>query len=137
MGSFLLLIRLKVWHYTLKKGDLFWEYKKSGAAHAAMVSLDRDYLGGQLRDIMKRESKFTKLIKNPIEALRAMSEATEMATRLAEYDNARKGYTGLGNRLFGKDRKPLSAREAALESRDITLDFSPSRYTLPRNSTKQ
>lgn len=108
----------------LKKGDLFWEYKKSGAAHAAMVSLDRDYLGGQLRDIMKRESKFTKLIKNPIEALRAMSEATEMATRLAEYDNARKGYTGLSNRLFGKERKPLSAREAALESRDITLDFS-------------
>lgn len=108
----------------LKKGDLFWEYKKSGAAHAAMVSLDRDYLGGQLRDIMKRESRFTKLIKNPIEALRAMSEATEMATRLAEYDNARKGYTGLGNRLFGKERNPLSAREAALESRDITLDFS-------------
>ena len=108
----------------LKKGQTYWEYKKSGAAHAAMVSLDRDYLGGQLRDIMKRESKFTKLIKNPIEALRAMSEATEMATRLAEYDNARKGYTGLGNRLFGKDRTPLSAREAALESRDITLDFS-------------
>lgn len=108
----------------LKKGDLFWEYQKSGAAHAAMVSLDRDYLGGKLRDIMSRESKATKLIKNPIEVLRAMSEATEMATRLAEYDNARKGYTGLGNRLFGKDRKPLTAREAALESRDITLDFS-------------
>lgn len=108
----------------LKKGDLFWEYQKSGAAHAAMVSLDRDYLGGKVRDIVKRESKFTKLIKNPIEALRAMSEATEMATRLAEYDNARKGYTSIGNRLFSKERKPLSAREAALESRDITLDFS-------------
>lgn len=108
----------------LKKGDLYWEYMKSGAAHAAMVSLDRDYLGGQLRDIMSRDSKATKLIKNPLELLRAMSEATEMATRLAEYDNARKGYTGLGNRLFGKDRKPLTARKAALESRDITLDFS-------------
>lgn len=108
----------------LKKGELYWEYMKSGAAHAAMVSLDRDYLGGQLRDIMGRESKATKLIKNPLELLRAMSEATEMATRLAEYDNARKGYTGLGDRLFGKERKPLSAREAALESRDITLDFS-------------
>lgn len=108
----------------LKKGELYWEYMKSGAAHAAMVSLDRDYLGGQLRDIMGRESKVTKLIKNPLELLRAMSEATEMATRLAEYDNARKGYTGLVNRLFGKERKPLSAREAALESRDITLDFS-------------
>lgn len=108
----------------LKKGDLYWEYMKSGAAHAAMVSLDRDYLGGQLRDIMSRESKVTKLIKNPIEVLRAMSEATEMATRLAEFDNARKGYTGVGNRIFGKDRKPLTAREAAIESRDITLDFS-------------
>ena len=108
----------------LKKGELYWEYMKSGAAHAAMVSLDRDYLGGQLRDIMNRDSKVTKLIKNPLELLRAMSEATEMATRLAEYDNARKGYTGLVNRLFGKDRKPLTAREAALESRDITLDFS-------------
>ena len=108
----------------LKKGELYWEYMKSGAAHAAMVSLDRDYLGGQLRDIMSRESKVTKLIKNPIEVLRAMSEATEMATRLAEFDNARKGYTGVSNRLFGKDRKPLTAREAALESRDITLDFS-------------
>lgn len=108
----------------LKKGELYWDYMKSGAAHAAMVSLDRDYLGGQLRDIMSRESKATKLIKNPIEVLRAMSEATEMVTRLAEYDNARKGYTGVGNRLFGKDRKPLTAREAALESRDITLDFS-------------
>ena len=108
----------------LKKGELYWEYMKSGAAHAAMVSLDRDYLGGQLRDIMSRESKVTKLIKNPIEVLRAMSEATEMATRLAEFDNARKGYTGVGNRLFGKDRNPLTAREAALESRDITLDFS-------------
>lgn len=108
----------------LKKGELYWDYMKSGAAHAAMVSLDRDYLGGQLRDIMSRDSKATKLIKNPLEVLRAMSEATEMATRLAEYDNARKGYTGVGNRLFGKDRKPLTAREAALESRDITLDFS-------------
>lgn len=108
----------------LKKGELYWEYMKSGAAHAAMVSLDRDYLGGQLRDIMSRKSNVTKLIKNPIEVLRAMSEATEMATRLAEFDNARKGYTGVGNRLFGKERKPLSAREAALESRDITLDFS-------------
>ena len=108
----------------LKKGDLYWEYMKSGAAHAAMVSLDRDYLSGQLRDIMSRKSDVTKLIKNPIELLRAMSEATEMATRLAEFDNARKGYTGVINRLFGKDRKPLTAREAALESRDITLDFS-------------
>ena len=48
----------------------------------------------------------------------------QKATHDWQGDNARKGYTGVGNRLFGKDRKPLTAREAALESRDITLDFS-------------
>lgn len=61
---------------------------------------------------------------NPIEILRGLSEATEMATRLAEFHNVRKGYTGIGNRLFSKKRNPGSIQEAALESRDVTLDFS-------------
>lgn len=47
-----------------------------------------------------------------------------MATRLAEFHNVRKGYTGIGNRLFSKKRNPGSIQEAALESRDVTLDFS-------------
>lgn len=61
---------------------------------------------------------------NPIEVLRGLSEATEMATRLAEFHNVRKGYTGIGNRLFSRKRNPGSIQEAALESRDVTLDFS-------------
>lgn len=106
----------------LKKGKEYWDYMNSGAAQSATVSLDRDYLHGQMRDLLKKRSVLS-MCANPIEALRAFSEATEMATRLAEFDLAKKGYTGIGNRLFGKDRKPLSNVEAGIEARDITLDF--------------
>lgn len=106
----------------LKKGKEYWDYMNSGAAQSAMVSLDRDYLHGQMRDLLKKKSVLS-MCANPIEALRAFSEATEMATRLAEFDLAKKGYTGIGNRLFGKERKPLSNTEAGIEARDVTLDF--------------
>lgn len=106
----------------LKKGKEYWDYMNSGAAQSAMVSLDRDYLHGQMRDLLKKKSVLS-MCANPIEALRALSEATEMATRLEEFDLAKNGYTGIGNRLFGKDRKPLSNTEAGIEARDVTLDF--------------
>lgn len=106
----------------LKKGKEYWDYMNSGAAQSAMVSLDRDYLHGQMRELLKKKSVLS-MCANPIEALRAFSEATEMATRLAEFDIAKKGYTGMGNRLFGKERKPLSNVEAGIEARDVTLDF--------------
>lgn len=106
----------------LKKGKEYWDYMNSGAAQSAMVSLDRDYLHGQMRDLLKKKSVLS-MCANPIEALRAFSEATEMATRLAEFDLAKKGYTGIGNRLFGKEKKPLSNTEAGIEARDVTLDF--------------
>lgn len=108
----------------LHKGDTYWEYMRSGAAQANLVSLDRNYLSGQIRDLMTRPGVKKMVTTNPIEILRGLSEATEMATRLAEFHNVRKGYTGIGNRLFGKTRKPGSIQDAALESRDITLDFS-------------
>ena len=106
----------------LKKGKEYWDYMNSGAAQSAMVSLDRDYLHGQMRDLLKKKSVLS-MCANPIEALRAFSEATEMATRLAEFKNAKIGYTGIVNRLFGTERKPLSNAEAGIEAREITLDF--------------
>ena len=108
----------------IKKGELYQEYLRSGASGAAMVSLDRDYMGGQIREILRKEPTWQKIVKNPIEVMRAISEASEISTRLAEYDNARKGYTGLANRLFGSERKSLTPQQAAIEARDITIDFS-------------
>lgn len=106
----------------LKKGKEYWDYMNSGAAQSAMVSLDRDYLHGQMRELLKKKSALS-MCANPIEALRAFSEATEMATRLAEFDLAKKGYTGVRNRIFGGRRNPLSNVEAGIEARDVTLDF--------------
>ena len=38
----------------LKKDDLYWKFRKpSGAAHGAMVSLDRDYLQGALHNVLE------------------------------------------------------------------------------------
>lgn len=114
----------------LKKDDLYWEYMNSGAAHSALVSLDRDYLAQNLRELMGK-SKIEKMVapfnpKTYLNILRAFSEATEVATRLGEYENARKGYSGIVNRLFSDKRTPQTVEQAALGSRDITLDFSRS-----------
>lgn len=108
----------------LKKDQLYWDYVKSGGAHAAMVSLDRDYLSGHLRELFSRKSTLSKVARNPMEVLRAISEATEVATRLGEFSNARKGYTGLYSRLTKTNLKPKSLGEASIASRDITIDFS-------------
>lgn len=108
----------------LKKDQLYWDYVKSGGAHAAMVSLDRDYLSGHLRELFSRKSTLSKVARNPMEVLRAISEATEAATRLGEFSNARKGYTGLYSRLTKTNLKPKSLGEASIASRDITIDFS-------------
>ena len=108
----------------LKKDQLYWDYVKSGGAHAAMVSLDRDYLSGHLRELFSRKSTLSKVTRNPMEVLRAISEATEVATRLGEFSNARKGYTGLYSRLTKTNLKPKSLGEASIASRDITIDFS-------------
>lgn len=106
----------------LKKGKEYWDYMNSGAPQSTMVSLDRNYLHGEIRKLLKKKSVLS-MCANPIEALRAFSEAMEMATRLAEFKNAKIGYTGIVNRLFGTERKPLSNAEAGIEAREITLDF--------------
>lgn len=114
----------------MKKDDLYWEYMNSGAAHATMVSLDRDYLARNIRQFMKTSAADKAIaVINPrtyLEVLRSFSEATEMATRLAEYENAKRGYSGVLNRLFTNERTYRTSEEAALGARDVTLDFSRS-----------
>ena len=100
----------------LRKDDLYWKYHASGAAHGAMVSLDRDYLQGSLRGMLQTSAKerAKTLLLNPLEVLRALSEYGEMATRIGEF--------GRGVRTEGKTGKGI--RQAALSSRDVTLDFA-------------
>lgn len=111
-----------LFHY-LKKDDVYWDYMKSGAAQADIMSIDRNFLYDQTHKMLGRKSTVKNVIKSPITCLRALSECSEMATRLGEFENARKGYTGFFNRLFSDKRESVSLRDAGIASRDVTLDF--------------
>ena len=111
-----------LYHY-LKKDSLYWDYMKSGAAQADIMSIDRNFLYEQTHKLLGHKSIAKDVIKSPITCLRALSECSEMATRLGEFENAQKGYTGRFNRLFGSKRESVSHRDAGIEARDVTLDF--------------
>jgi hypothetical protein len=101
--------------HAIKKDDLYLKWISSGGANSMFVSMDRDYLQKNLRGMLKTslKDKALNIITHPLDALRAFSEFTEIATRLGEFG---KGVTKEGMTEEG-------IRKAALASRDITLDF--------------
>ena len=94
--------------HALKKDDLFTEWQRAGGEHAALVSMDRTALVGSLKDMVASPMKLR--ARHPIETARMLSEFMEASTRLGEYGKAR--------------AKGKSAQEAALDSREVTLDFA-------------
>jgi hypothetical protein len=95
--------------------DLVNEWSKAGGGSAGLAPMTREALRSQLDAMHMNPMQY--VVRHPMEifsltgmALRAPGEFTERATRLGEYRLARKkGKTDL---------------EAALDSRDVTLDFS-------------
>ncbi len=96
-----------------KKDQMYWDWKKSGADHSMLVSMDRDYLQDKLGDLLK-EYPVTNLIKNPVEALRILSELGEAGTRIGEF---KKGIQEEGQTKEGMQASGFAARE-------VTLDFN-------------
>jgi hypothetical protein len=94
--------------HAVGRDDLFWEWKRAGGEHAMLVSMDRTTLRQQLSDMLASKPKW--VVRHPVEALRMLSEFGESATRLGEYARAR-----------AKGKGP---RQAALESREVTIDFA-------------
>ncbi len=84
-------------------------FRQSGAEHAMMVSMDREYLQKSFKEITEGK-KFTSYIKNPIEVLRLGSEFGERATRLGEF---KKGIS-----------RGATPTQAGLAAREVTLDFA-------------
>lgn len=96
----------------LGKDEMYQKFNASGAAHAALVSLDRNYITKDAKILL--EGKTVKnLLKHPIDTLQMLSELTEEASRVGEFIRAYKAEGGDINALF-------TAGHAA---RDITLDF--------------
>ncbi|MDD5486874.1 MAG: hypothetical protein PHW65_04910, partial [Dehalococcoidales bacterium] len=101
--------------HAFKKDDIYWKWKAAGGAHGAMVSLDRDYLQGALRDLLAEgaKDKTLNVLKNPLEVLRALSEFGEQATRIGEFAKG----------LKYEPQTRAGVMNAALSSRDVSLDF--------------
>jgi len=99
--------------------ELYTQFQSTGAAHSMMVSLDRDYLQRAMRSIYERKPSehVVDYAKHPLDALRALSEFAEEATRIGEF--------GKGTH-WGKATDINKILEAAISSRDITVDFSRS-----------
>ena len=102
--------------FHVAKGDeLYWQWRKSGGEHSMLVSLDREYLQKNLEKIMQGKMEGMKdLVKNPVEALRVLSELGEAATRVGEF--------GKGIKQEGTTKEGML--EAAFSSREVTLDFA-------------
>ncbi len=92
-----------------KKDADYQLFRQSGAEHAMMVSMDREYLQKSFKEITEGK-KFTDYIKNPIELLRLGSELGERATRLGEF---KKGIA-----------RGVTPIKAGLSAREVTLDFA-------------
>lgn len=95
--------------HILNKTELYKKFNASGAAHSAIVSMDRNYMSKNLKGLMTKN----KMIKNPLEMLRAFSELTEEATRMGEFAK--------GFKKEGGDYQAML--EGGFAAREVSLDF--------------
>ncbi|HHW41250.1 MAG TPA: hypothetical protein GXX19_08900 [Syntrophomonadaceae bacterium] len=107
--------------HVVKRDNLYKLWEASGGAASALVSLDRDYLNKNLKDILGKRTALDWVkvgIRSPLSLLQAISEAMEEATRVGVFAKAaeKEGWT----------REGLS--KAAYGSREATVDFSRAGY---------
>lgn len=96
-----------------KKNVAYQQWIKAGGLRSMLVSMDRKYLQKNLGQVVQK-TPVRNVLKNPIEALRILSEMMEAGTRLGEF---RKGIKKEGVTKTGM-------LEAAYASREVTLDFA-------------
>ncbi len=109
---------LKGVSHALKKSDVYYKWMYSGGGNSELAAIDRLYLQGNVREIMKSKTQKAAGLLNPLTAMQKISMVSEQATRLAEF---MKGSA----KEMKRGRTPGEAySKAALASRDITLDFA-------------
>ena len=102
-----------------KQTQLYKDFIKSGAMQSALVSFDRQYIreGFMKQELTSRPVYNVVNPKNTLENLRILSEFTESAARIIEFQKSQK-------RL---EKEPLTERQklelAGLDARNVTLDF--------------
>ena len=93
----------------LRKDTDYQLFRQSGAEHAMLVSMDREYLQKSFKEITEGK-KFTDFIKHPLELFQLVSELGEKGSRLGEF---KKGIA-----------RGVTPTEAGLSAREVSLDFA-------------
>jgi hypothetical protein len=94
-----------------RKGEVYDLWKAGGGEHAMLVSMDREYLQQNLKELFKGKVKgVLSYITHPLKLLQVISELGEEATRLGEMRKA-----------LSKRATPIAGSFA---SREVTLDFA-------------
>lgn len=93
----------------LKKDEFYRDWQKSGGMLSELTALDRKYLQNNVGQTLAKYPVLNR-IKNPVEALRVLSELSEQGTRIGAFRKARK--------------KGADLATAGYEAREITLDFA-------------
>ena len=99
--------------HLLKKDEIWQAYNASGAAHSAVVSVDRHYIAKNLKEMMQ-DWTIKGMLKHPLEFMQIFSELTEEGTRVGEFA---KGFA-----QNGKDYRAML--QAGFDSRKVTVDFA-------------
>lgn len=99
------------------------EWMASGGGHSAMVSIDRNYAQESLHKVLAhRTAGLRRFLRSPVSLLRDLSETLDRAPRIGEFQMARTGRSKWVLPFIKES--PVSRQAAALESRDVTLDFN-------------
>ena len=97
--------------HVIKKDELWQKYNASGAAHSALVSLDREFLSKTREEILKHDKGLQYFAKHPIESWRILSEIGEEVTRIGEF---KRGIKKEGETLEGLLKAGYAAKEVSI-----------------------
>jgi hypothetical protein len=99
-----------------KESQIYQDWVKSGGPQSSYVAFDKNYFSNNISKELTSRPVYN-LVKDPLQALRIMTEFFENATRLGEFQKAYNNAT----------KKGLSHKQAVerggFESRNISLDF--------------
>lgn len=94
------------------KTEMWQRFNASGAAHSAIVSIDREYLAKNLKELFE-QGNFKGYVKNPLKMMQVLSEYTEEATRVGEVIRAQK--------KEGQDYESLL--KSGMAGSEVSLDY--------------
>jgi len=116
---------------TTKPGEATWRFKKLGGALSGQIGLDRaatqSTYDEMLMENLGKTGKTLRIVKHPVDTLRAMLSVTEMGPRSVELEQNYKKYT---SEKWTKEHPDWNEEDAFVQAfndaQDVTVNFTKS-----------